>query len=64
MPNRKNVAFSAFLYHHRNLVERFFNKLKHTASSLPATTSDPAISSQASKLAAIRLWLRFNESIA
>lgn len=30
MPNRKNVpAFSAFLYRHRNLVERFFSKLKH-----------------------------------
>ena len=30
MPNRKNVpAFSGFLYRYRNLVERFFNKLKH-----------------------------------
>jgi transposase len=30
MPNRKNVpAFSAFLYRYRNLVERFFNKLKN-----------------------------------
>ena len=30
MPNRKNVpAFSRFLYRYRNLVERFFNKLKH-----------------------------------
>jgi len=30
MPNRKRVpAFSAFLYRYRNLVERFFNKLKH-----------------------------------
>src|ERR1700740_361892 len=30
MPNRKNVpAFSSFLYRERNLVERFFNKLKH-----------------------------------
>jgi transposase len=30
MPNRKNVpAFSAFLYRYRNLVERFFNRLKH-----------------------------------
>jgi len=30
MPNRKNVpAFSSFLYRYRNLVERFFNKLKH-----------------------------------
>lgn len=30
MPNRVNVpAFSRFLYRYRNLVERFFNKLKH-----------------------------------
>lgn len=30
MPNRKNVpAFSTFLYRYRNLVERFFNKIKH-----------------------------------
>ena len=30
MPGRVNVpAFSAFLYRYRNLVERFFNKLKH-----------------------------------
>lgn len=30
MPNRKRIpAFSAFLYKDRNLVERFFNKLKH-----------------------------------
>ncbi len=30
MPNRKNVpAFSPYLYRYRNLVERFFNKIKH-----------------------------------
>ena len=30
MPHRVNVpAFSPFLYRYRNLVERFFNKLKH-----------------------------------
>jgi transposase len=30
MPNRKQrLAFSPFLYRYRNLVERFFNKLKH-----------------------------------
>ncbi|MFX4221526.1 MAG: IS5 family transposase [Thalassobaculum sp.] len=30
MPNRKNIpAFSRFLYRYRNLVERFFSKLKH-----------------------------------
>ena len=30
MPHRKqSPAFSAFLYRYRNLVERFFNRLKH-----------------------------------
>ena len=30
MPGRLNIpAFSSFLYRFRNLVERFFNKLKH-----------------------------------
>jgi transposase len=30
MPGRTNIpAFSAFLYRYRNLVERFFSKLKH-----------------------------------
>ena len=30
MPGRKNIpAFSPFLYRYRNLVERFFNKIKH-----------------------------------
>jgi hypothetical protein len=30
MPGRINIpAFSSFFYRYRNLVERFFNKLKH-----------------------------------
>ncbi|KAB2721107.1 transposase [Brucella intermedia] len=30
MPNRVNIpAFSPWLYKQRNVVERFFNKLKH-----------------------------------
>ena len=30
MPGRVNIpAFSSFLYRYRNLVERFFNKIKH-----------------------------------
>ena len=40
MPNRKNVpAFSTYLYRYRNLVERFFNKIKHYRASPRATTS-------------------------
>jgi len=39
MPQRRIVpAFSSFLYRYRNLVERFFNKLKHFRAI--ATRSD------------------------
>ncbi len=50
--NRKQVlAFSPFLYKYRNLVERFFSKIKHfravaTATTRIPTTSWPALSSQ------------------
>ena len=41
MPGRVRIpAFSAFLYRHRNLVERFFNKLKHFRAI--ATRYDPS----------------------
>jgi hypothetical protein len=37
MPHRVNVpAFSAWLYRYRNLVERFFNELKHSRASMDA----------------------------
>ncbi len=49
MPNRKNVpAFSRFLYRFRNLVERFFNKLKHfraVATRFESTTPTTSHSS-------------------
>ena len=65
MPNRKNVpAFSAFLYKYRNLVERFFNKLKHFRGV--ATRYDKRADNYLAgvKLASLRIWLRFNESMA
>ena len=53
MPRRVNIpAFSPFLYRYRNLVERFFNKLKHFRSiatryeSTPPTTSPSSSSPQ------------------
>jgi transposase len=63
--NRKEpICFSKHLYKARNLVERFFNKIKHyrriatrydkTAENFLATL----------KLVAIRIWLRDNESTA
>lgn len=65
MPNRKNVPpFSRFLYRYRNLVERFFNKIKHYRAV--ATRYDKRADNFLAgvKLASIRIWMRFNESIA
>jgi len=65
MPNRRNVpAFSAFLYRQRNLVERFFNKLKHFRAV--ATRYDKRADNFLAgiKLASFRIWCRFNESMA
>ena len=65
MPNRRHVpAFSAFLYKYRNLVERFFNKLKHFRAV--ATRYDKRADNYLAgvKLASLRIWMRFNESAA
>jgi transposase len=60
MPNRKNIpAFSAFLYRYRNLVERFFNKLKHYRAI--ATRFEKFAENYLAliKLASARTWMRF-----
>jgi transposase len=65
MPNRKNIpAFSPFLYRYRNLVERFFNKLKHFRAI--ATRYDKRADNFLAgvKLASFRIWCRFNESVS
>ena len=65
MPNRVNrPAFSPWLYRERNLVERFFNKLKHFRAV--ATRYDKRDDNYLAsvKLASIRIWMRFNESVA
>ena len=65
MPNRKNVpAFSPYLYRYRNLVERFFNKLKHFRAV--ATRYDKRADNYLAgvKLASVRIWMRANESMA
>ena len=65
MPNRRNIpAFSTFLYRYRNLVERFFNKLKHFRAV--ATRYDKRADNFLAgvKLASARIWMRFNESMA
>ena len=65
MPNRlEPPAFSHWLYRKRNLVERFFNKLKHFRAV--ATRYDKRDDNYLAsvKLASLRIWLRFNESMA
>ncbi len=64
MPNRVCVpAFSKRLYRKRNLVERFFNKLKHFRAVATRYDKDPDNYLAGIKLAAIRIWLRFNELV-
>jgi transposase len=60
MPNRKNVpAFSQFLYRYRNLVERFFSKLKHFRAVATRFEKHDANYLALVKLAAARIWMRF-----
>lgn len=56
-------AFSSFLYRYRNLVERFFNKLKHYRAIATRYEKHAANYLALVKLAAIRIWLRYNESV-
>ena len=60
MPRRVNIpAFSAFLYRFRNLVERFFNKLKHFRAVATRFEKHDANYLALVKLAATRIWMRF-----
>ena len=64
MPRRRHKpAFTPFLYKYRNLVERFFSKLKHFRAV--ATRYDKRDDNYLAsvQLASIRIWLRFNESV-
>lgn len=64
MPNRKNIpAFSRFLYRYRNLVERFFSKLKHFRAVATRYEKHDANYLALVKLAAARIWMRFYESV-
>ncbi len=60
MPRRVRIpAFSAFLYRYRNLVERFFNKLKHFRAVATRFEKHDANYLALIKLAAARIWMRF-----
>lgn len=56
--NRKDgFAFSRWLYRQRNLVERFFNRIKHFRGLATRYDRRPDNFLAALKLAAIRIWL-------
>jgi transposase len=60
MPNRVNIpAFSPFLYRYRNLVERFFNKIKHFRAVATRFEKHDANYLAIVKLAAAKVWMRF-----
>ena len=60
MPGRVNIPpFSAFLYRYRNLVERFFSKLKHFRAVATRFEKHDANYLAVVKLAAARIWMRF-----
>jgi transposase len=64
MPNRVNIpAFSTFLYRYRNLVERFFNKIKHFRAIATRFEKHDANYLALVKLAATKIWMRFYESV-
>jgi transposase len=65
MPNRVRLPpFNKRLYRKRNLVERFFNKLKHFRAV--ATRYDKRDDNYLAGviLASARIWMRFNESVS
>ena len=60
MPGRVNIpAFSPFLYRYRNLVERFFSKIKHFRAVATRFEKHDANYLAVVKLVAARIWMRF-----
>ena len=63
--NRKDdFVFSKWVYRQRNLVERFFNKLKQFRGIATRYDKNPRNFLAAIKLVSIRIWLRSYESTA
>ena len=55
--NRKGTfAFSAWVYRQRNLVERFFNRIKQFRGIATRYDKDPRNFLAAVKLVAVRIW--------
>jgi transposase len=60
MPRRINIpSFSPFLYRYRNLVERFFGKIKHFRAVATRFEKHDANYLAIVKLVAARIWMRF-----
>jgi transposase len=60
MPGRVNIpTFSPYLYRFRNLIERFFSKLKHFRAVATRFEKHDANYLALIKLAASRIWMRF-----
>jgi transposase len=60
MPHRVNIpTFSQWLYRYRNLIERFFSKLKHFRAIATRFEKHDANYLALVKLAASRIWMRF-----
>ena len=60
MPGRVRIpTFSAFLYRYRNLIERFFSKLKHFRAIATRYEKHDANYLALIKLASARIWMRF-----
>ena len=66
IPPKKNrtgsFPFSTWVYRQRNLVERYFNKLKQFRGIATRYDRDPLNFLAAIKLASVRIWLRHYES--
>jgi len=61
---KDSFIFNKWLYRQRNLVERFFNKLKQFRGIATRYDKSPLNFLAAIKLASIRIWLRSYESTA
>jgi len=65
MPTRKNLpTFLPYLHRYRNLIERFFNRIKHFRAIATRFEKYDANYLALVKLAAIKVWIRFYESVS
>ena len=61
---RDPPIFSPFVYRYRNLIERFFSKIKHYRAVATRYDKQARHYLAGVKLASIRIWLRYYESVA